>query len=212
MIIQHRCPCTVEGEKSDSHFSISSHWFEYARSNTKSIKSQAHEQNVDQDEDKEQYFVSLHRSNRHQNGEDEISSEGKAELCTVSISSECLTEYTELHKPTACRRKPEECIRPKSGRPECVVVLRIEDRGVELGKSTEEDGPRDHESKTFCQPKLLRRSYERNDSQSEQTDRARIGCDDFDVGMLLTVHDSSKSLQYYQGKPVKDLDLLPIAE
>lgn len=193
MRIEHRSACAVEGEQSDSHFRISSHWVEDVRRDAECIKHQAYEQNVDQDENKEQYFMSLHRSNCHQNGEDEISSEGKAELCTVSVSCERLTEYAELHKPAACCREPEERIRAKSGRTECIVVLRIEDRCVELGKSTEEDCPRNHESKTFCQSELLRRSDERNDSQSEQTDRTRISRDDFDVCVLLTVHVGSKA-------------------
>lgn len=112
--VQYRSTCTIQGHNSDSHFSVCCNGVENVRSYAESVKRQAKEQEVDQNENDKQYFIRFNRTDRHEQGEYEVSGKSKSELLAIGLFSESGAKYAHFDHPVGSHCKPEECVRTKS--------------------------------------------------------------------------------------------------
>lgn len=161
---------------------------EHLWSNAECIEAKTQEQKINQDKDKEQDLMRLHRSNGHEQRKDKVASKGKTELLAIYSGRQLWTEYAHFNHPATCYGEPEEGVSTKRRHPKGVVMLCILNAGKQLCEGTEENSPGDDKAQALSEAKLLGRSHKRDNSQAKQTDRTRIGRYDFYVGMRFVLH------------------------
>ncbi|MNW61914.1 hypothetical protein D3C74_400080 [compost metagenome] len=98
---------------------------ENVRSYAESVKGQAKEQEVNQNEDDQQYFIRFNRTDGHEQGEYKVSGKSKSELLAISLFRKRGAKYAHFDHPIGRHGEPEECVRTKSGCAKGIVAFGI---------------------------------------------------------------------------------------